>query len=100
MSVSQNLLYIINTFQDFPARYAAADRAKKASILREMADAAVFNADGVSSSRKKPFTFFMQEEITSINKVDVSESSKTSTSAGDEGIEPPTCGFGDRCSAN
>jgi hypothetical protein len=23
-----------------------------------------------------------------------------SRSAGDEGIEPPTCGFGDRCSTN
>ena len=74
--------------------------AKNSYIHREMADAAVFNADGVAIFWKKPFAFFMREEIISINKVDVSESSKTSTSAGDEGIEPPTCGFGDRCSAN
>ena len=42
----------------------------------------------------------MWEEVSSINKVDVSDSSKTSTYAGDEGLEPPTCGFGDRCSTN
>lgn len=72
--------HVINTFRDFPVRYAAADRAKKAVILREMADAAVFfNADSAAISWKKPFAFFMREEINSINKVDVSESSKTST---------------------
>jgi len=79
--------HVINTFRDFPVRYAAADRAKKASILREMADAAVFSADGVAISWKKPFAFFMREEISSINKVDVSESSKTSTSAGEMGLK-------------
>ncbi len=98
--VRVEVAHVINTFRDFPVRYAGADRGRKAAILREMADAAVFNEDSVVISWKKPFAFFMREEITSINKVDVSESSKTSTSAGDEGIEPPTCGFGDRCSAS
>lgn len=79
--------HVINTFRDFPVRYAATDRSKKAAILREMADSAVFNADGVAISWKKPFAFFMREEITSINKVDVSESSKTSTSAGEMGLK-------------
>lgn len=52
-----------------------------------MADAAVFNADSVTISWKKPFAFFMREEITSINKVDVSGSSKTSTSAVEMGLK-------------
>jgi hypothetical protein len=92
--------HVINTFRDFPGRYAEADRSRKAAILREMVDAAVFSAEAIGITWKKPFAFFMCQEITSINKVDVSVSSKTSTSAGDEGIEPPTCGFGDRCSAS
>jgi hypothetical protein len=79
------ITHVINTFRDFPVRYAAAGRAKKAAILWEMADSAVFNAHGVAISWKKPFAFFMREEITSINKVDVSESSKMSTSAGNQG---------------
>jgi len=39
------------------------------------------NADGVAFTWKKPFAFFMRQEITSINKVDAPESSKTSTFA-------------------
>jgi len=77
--------HIIATFRDFPVRYADADRPRKAAILKEMADAAVFDADSVVISWKKPFAFFIRDEVTSINKMDVSESSKTSTSAGNQG---------------
>lgn len=52
-----------------------------------MADAAVFNVDSVVISWKKPLAFFMHEEITSINKLEVSESSKASRSAGEMGLE-------------
>ena len=86
-------MYIIEivqpAFRDFPERYAGADPVRKAAIIREIVDAAVFNANGVAISWKwkKPFAFFMREEIVSINKVDVSESSKTSTSAGEMGLK-------------
>ncbi len=98
--VRVEVAHVISAFRDFPGRYAGSDRLRKAAILREMADGAVFSPDGVEISWKKPFSFFMRREIRDINKMDVSDSSKTSTSAGHEGIEPPTYGFGDRCSAN
>jgi hypothetical protein len=58
--VRVEIIRVINTFRDFPVRYTAADRAKKVSVLREMTDAAVFNADSIVISRKKPFVFFMR----------------------------------------
>jgi len=77
--------HVVNTFRDFPSHYARLDRAKKAAVLREIADTAIFKSDGVVISWKKPFAFFMRQEILSINKMDVSVSSKTSTSAGKQG---------------
>ena len=64
---------------------------------------------GVRIDWIKPFSFLLDPKVMEqVNNLPENNKRREipplvifkSCSAGDEGIEPPTCGFGDRCSAN
>ena len=78
--------HIIDTFRDFPKKYRDSDDEKKVLVLREIADAVVLDGANIEFQFKKPYVFFMRQGIMPINKVDVFVSSKTSTSAANNGL--------------
>ncbi len=65
-----------------------------------MANGVIIDRDKAKILWKKPFSFFMREEITNINKKDVIVSSITSTPAPPVGLEPTTNWLTANCSTD
>ena len=65
-----------------------------------MADGVIVDGDETKILWKKPYSFFIREEILNINKKDVIVSSITSTPAPPVGLEPTTNWLTVNCSTD
>ncbi len=92
---------IIDTFNNLVSIYLKAPFEGKAEIIRSITDGVIIRDDEAGIIWKEPYSILLKPEILELNKkTDESACSNSSIHAGPEGLEPPTLGFGDRCSTS
>ncbi len=97
---------VIDYLRNFSKTYSEDEPEGRIQLLRTVATGVYLNRDTgeVEILWKKPFSFLLQKEIIAVVSPNEKRESELSLSkfkgnhAGHEGIEPPTLGFGDRCS--